>query len=85
MSDTRPDLSTREQPACCPWCLSTDPNKVGVEKATDKVCRNEFHCPCPEYHGSPFRMCPYCDWREDPLKEPPAGWAIGWAGKDADV
>lgn len=73
MTDTRP--------VCCPWCLSLDPNKVGVEQASGKTCRNPFHCPAPETHGSPFRMCPYCDWREDPSKEPPAGWAVGWAGE----
>ena len=54
--------------ACCPFCLSTDPNKVGVEKATGKVCRDSFHCPIPESHsdqpGGVFRYCQYCDYRE---------------------
>jgi hypothetical protein len=54
----------REDPACCPFCLSTDPNKVGTEQATGIVCRHEFHCPAPERHGNPWRFCPYCDWRE---------------------
>jgi hypothetical protein len=50
---------------CCPFCLSMDPNKVGVERATGIVCRHEFHCPVPEVHGNPFRFCPYCSWSED--------------------
>lgn len=50
---------------CCPFCLSMDPNKVGIEKATGIVCRHEFHCPSPQYHGNPFRMCPHCSWSED--------------------
>lgn len=92
---TQPDprelpTGDRNQPAddivCCPFCLSTDPNKVGVEQATGKVCRDPFHCPIPDSHsanGGPFRYCQYCDWREDVLNEPPAGWAIDWAGDHA--
>jgi len=82
MSDeTRPD----EETVCCPFCLSMDPNMVGTEVATGKVCRDAFHCPVPDSHsdrGGPFRFCPYCDWREDESKEPPAGWAVGWAEGD---
>jgi hypothetical protein len=69
-------------PICCPFCLSMDPNKVGIEQATGKVCRDPFHCPIPESHsdqpGGVFRYCQYCDYREDPLTEPPADWAVGW-------
>ncbi|WP_280317265.1 hypothetical protein [Nocardia wallacei] len=67
-----------DTPASCPWCKSTNPDLVGVDDKTGKVCRDPFHCPVPEGHGNPWRMCPYCDWREDPLIEPPAGWAVGW-------
>jgi hypothetical protein len=59
MSDTESGL------VCCPFCLSTDPNKVGIEKATGKICRDAFHCPVPETHGNPFRYCQYCAWNED--------------------
>lgn len=71
-----------EQPAKCPWCKSTDPNKVGVQQSTGKVCRDPFHCPDPSGHsanGGPFRYCQYCDWREKPTSEPPAGYAVNWA------
>jgi hypothetical protein len=50
---------------CCPFCLSLDPNKVGIENATGIVCRHAFHCPSPEFHGNPFRMCPHCSWNEE--------------------
>lgn len=48
----------------CPFCLSTDPNTVGIAKATGIACRHPFHCPAPEVHGNPFRYCPYCSWTE---------------------
>ncbi len=74
-------MSHQGDPVCCPFCLAIDPNMVGIEKATGKVCRNEYHCPVPNAHGDPFRICPYCDWREDERIEPPATWAVDWVTK----
>jgi hypothetical protein len=54
-----------ETMVCCPFCLSADPNKVGIEKATGIRCNHSFHCPSPEFHGNPFRICPHCAWSED--------------------
>lgn len=25
-------------------------------------------CPDPSVHGNPFRYCPYCDWKEEPMR-----------------
>lgn len=55
---------------CCPFCLSTNPDLVGTEKATGKVCRDAFHCPIPDTHGNPHRYCMYCAWSEGN----PEGW-----------
>lgn len=53
---------------CCPFCLSLDPNRVGIERATGIRCRHEFHCPVPDTHGDPFRYCAYCNWNEDGVR-----------------
>jgi hypothetical protein len=56
---------SNDELVCCPFCLSTDPNVVGTEKATGFTCRDAFHCPSPEFHGNPFRFCQWCCWNED--------------------
>lgn len=69
----------------CPWCNSNNPDIVGRHKGTEKVCRDSYHCPIPDSHsanGGPFRYCQYCDWREEPSKEPPGGMAVNWAESD---
>ncbi|WAY18412.1 hypothetical protein OF855_24555 [Mycolicibacterium fortuitum] len=58
-------MSQPDELVCCPFCLSMDPNKVGIEQATGIVCRHPFHCPSPEFHGNPFRYCQWCSWSED--------------------